>query len=97
MGTLERVTEYGSDAFNRHGLANIRVLAESVDPKGRPVLLTESDAGWEIAGSAARWTDGHYKSTTMIDGMSFGRKYVKTGLGLERARADYGRRKGAGA
>lgn len=86
-GTLKRVTEYGSEAFNRRGLAAQIVMESGTDARFRTVSLVRSDAGWEPAGSMARWTDGYYAVRKLIDGAEHGRRFVRTSVGLAAARA----------
>ncbi len=39
--------------------------------------------GYQIAGSACRWTDGHFSVTTKIDGARHGRRFKEFGDALD--------------
>jgi hypothetical protein len=70
-----RIAEYG--AIRGQALAQRTVLGTAFNPRlRRTYTLTQVDAGWEPAGSMARWTDGYYSVTFELDGSRNGRRFT---------------------
>jgi hypothetical protein len=74
--TMPMTAEYGSPLFVANKAA-VELRAEKYAPKLKAkVRLLKSTAGYEMAGSCARWTDGYYAVRwNRVDGSIHGGRY----------------------
>jgi len=71
---MTKVAEYRD--IRGEALSQRSILAQAHSSKVRgTVKLVAATAGWEPAGSMARWTDGYYAVHYMVDGAVNGRRY----------------------
>ena len=73
---MTRIAEYGT--FPAEDIAARTLIEERTTDKGafsRTYRLWQVGAGWETAGSVARWTDGYWAVLFDMDGASHGRRF----------------------
>ena len=73
-GSLPLIAEAGQVLRNEWPQSTSAQL-DSAKVDGRDYALSQHTAGYEIAGSACRWTDGYFLVSTMIDGARHGRRF----------------------
>ena len=90
MTYYPKTAEYGQVRKNGWPVASFVTLDAKRGTKfpGREYRFNEIGAGYEIAGSAMRWTDHVYSASVMIDGARHGRRFRY----YDKARDDYSAR-----
>lgn len=84
MHTYKPTAEYGEVLANNLPRSE-RETIDKVHTGRHTYYLVRATAGYEIAGSAMRWTDEYYAVEVWVDGARHGRRH-KT---LEEAREDF--------
>lgn len=73
-----KVAEYRDIPTGLHSRVTVLTTASGPNPSGyvRSYTLSHHTAGYECAGSMARWTDERWSVLTFSDGASHGRSFL---------------------